>query len=78
MSDPHAPRPDLNRILAQRLKALMWDQRLSTRRLALRAGVGEWTVLRILRGHDVRVTTLDKIATALQTDVAALLSRPAA
>ena len=65
-------------LLSERRKALMWEQRLSTKRLAHRADVGEWTVLRILRGHDVRLTTLEKIAAALKTDVASLLKRPAA
>jgi transcriptional regulator with XRE-family HTH domain len=47
---------------------------LRTEDLAARSGTSMGTVLRVERGHDVRMTTLDRIAAALDTTSAKLLA----
>ena len=65
-------------IVAERIGDVMYACRMTKRGLAIRAGVDERTIRKLLNGDDVKLSTLEKVATALHTEVAALLQRPAA
>ena len=73
MTDPHAPRHDLNRILAVRVKECMKALDLTQWRLAALAGVDERTIRRIVRGDGARLETIERVAIALHVEATSLL-----
>lgn len=68
----------LRDLAAHRIGHAMRMLGMSRRGLAIRAEVDERTIRKLLNGEDVKLSTLEKVAAALHTEVAALLQRPAA
>ena len=65
---------ELTRGIVHRLAAAMREKRLTRRHLALRAGLSDGTVRRVLNGHDMRLSTLIAIARVVGLDPASLLA----
>lgn len=73
--DPRDLDRDLTWTVAARLYEGMRVRHLSQRQLADLAGISERTLTRILSGNDVRLSTLQLLAAAIDTELATLLKK---
>ena len=64
--------------IAGRIQIAMTRRRLTLHQLAVRSGVAEGTIRRILEGHDTRITTLQAVASELGLTIASLTDEKAA
>ena len=64
--------------MGSRLKELRLDKGLSQEKLAQAADISKQTVVNIENGADANVSTIRKLATALNVPIAALLEEGAA
>lgn len=69
---------DWTLLVAVRLNEALRRRRMTNRHLALRTGLDERTVRNVLNGQDAKLTTIERIASVLELDLASLISPPAA